>query len=96
MVSEPFLDVPPQGDMVTAYDLAQTKLYLRLFDAAADKSATWQEVVRILFGIDPVAEPARARQIYDSHLARARWMSEVGYRQLAGAERYKCASGQSG
>ena len=25
----------------------------------------------------------RARRIHDSHLARARWMTEHGYRQLA-------------
>ncbi|CAN0593915.1 unnamed protein product, partial [Laminaria digitata] len=26
--------------------------------------------------------PDRARHIYDTHLARARWMTEHGYRQL--------------
>ncbi|HHX91732.1 MAG TPA: DUF2285 domain-containing protein, partial [Paracoccus sp.] len=36
----------------------------------------------VLFGIDPVQEPERARQVHDSHLARARWMTQSGYRQL--------------
>jgi hypothetical protein len=37
----------------------------------------------ILFGIDPAAEPERARRVHDSHLDRARWMTQHGYRELA-------------
>ena len=57
-------------------------LYLRLLDSARD-GACWQEVVQILFGLDPENDPERCRRIHDTHLARARWMSEQGYRQLA-------------
>jgi hypothetical protein len=57
------------------------KLYLRLLDADAD-GADWREAVPILFGIDPDQEPERARLIHNTHLARARWMTERGYRQL--------------
>jgi hypothetical protein len=32
--------------------------------------------------IDAEHEPDRARRAYDSHLARARWMSGSGYKQL--------------
>ncbi len=51
-------------------------------DQAPDEPCVtdWCEAVRIIFGIDPVAEPERARLVYDSHLARARWMTEIGYR----------------
>ena len=35
-----------------------------------------------ILGIDPASEPDRARQALDSHLARARWTTEVGYREL--------------
>jgi hypothetical protein len=38
----------------------------------------------VIFGIDPEPEPERAKIIHESHLARARWMSAVGYRQLLG------------
>jgi hypothetical protein len=38
--------------------------------------------VQIIFGLDPDREPARARSVHDSHLARARWMSRTGYRDL--------------
>ncbi len=42
-----------------------------------------EEAVSILFGINPTAEPERARRVHDSHLARAKWMSQHGYRELA-------------
>ena len=77
----PISDVAPQGDSLTEYDHAHMTLYLRLFDAA-ESGATLQEICQILFGIDAEKEPDRARIIYDSHLARARWMTEHGYRKL--------------
>lgn len=74
-------DSPPQTDRVNAYDEAHFATYLRLLDAA-EEGADWREVVEIVFGLDPNAEPDRARRIHDSHLARARWMTEKGYRHL--------------
>jgi hypothetical protein len=35
-----------------------------------------------VLGIDPANEPARAKQALDSHLRRAHWMTEHGYRHL--------------
>lgn len=84
-----FHDQAPDGVWLTEYDLAHLRAYVRLLDAAADRSATWQEAARIIFAIDPDAEPDRARCIYDSHLARAQWMTQCGYRQLAAFERDK-------
>jgi len=77
----PISDLAPQGDDLTDYDHAHMTLYLRLFDAA-ESGASLQEVSQILFGLDADKEPERARKIYDSHLARARWMTEHGYRKL--------------
>jgi hypothetical protein len=37
-------------------------------------------MAQIVLGIDPVVEPERARHALASHLRRARWMTEVGYR----------------
>ena len=34
--------------------------------------------------LDTAAEPERARAMHESHLARARWMTEVGYAYLLG------------
>ena len=77
----PFDDIAPVSGELTEYDRAHIKLYMRLLDADAD-GAEWTEAVNILFGIDPALEPVRARQVHDSHLARARWMTQSGYRQL--------------
>lgn len=78
---DPFDDEAPADDALTDYDRAHVKLYARLLDATAD-GADWSEVVEVLFGIDPALEPDRARRVYESHLARARWMSATGYRHL--------------
>ena len=77
-----FLDEPPSSDHLTAYDREHMKLYLRLLDASRD-GADWREAVRILFGLDPDANPNRCRRMHESHLARALWMTEHGYRELA-------------
>ncbi|MER9713297.1 DUF2285 domain-containing protein [Mesorhizobium sp. M0174] len=78
---EPFEETAPTGDELTDYDRSHVKLYMRLFDADAD-GADWREVVKVLFGIDPTKDSQRARSVYDSHLARARWMTRTGYRYL--------------
>ena len=59
---------------LTAYDYEHLVTYLRVLDAEADE-ADWTEVARIVLHIDPANEPARARHAWESHLARARWMS---------------------
>lgn len=74
-------DGPPLTERVNAYDEAHFATYLRLLDADAE-GADWREATRIIFGIDVDADPVWARRIHDTHLARARWMTEVGYRHL--------------
>ena len=81
MSNERLLDEPPDAPTVTDYDLAQTITYLRLLDADAD-GADWQEVARIVLELDPAENPNRVRHVHASHLARARWMTEHGYRDL--------------
>lgn len=78
---ELFEDMPPEGLELTNYDRSHIKLYARLLDSVAD-GAEWREAVGILFGIDADREPERARRVYDSHLARARWMASTGYKYL--------------
>ncbi|MEI2805263.1 MULTISPECIES: DNA -binding domain-containing protein [Paracoccaceae] len=78
-----FDELAPTSEDITDYDRRHIKLYMRLLDATAD-GAAWTEAVEVLFGIDPVREPDRARRVHDSHLARARWMTQSGYRQLLG------------
>ncbi|HRN83179.1 MAG TPA: DUF2285 domain-containing protein [Pseudolabrys sp.] len=76
-----FKDSPPLTDRVNAYDEAHLATYLRLLDAA-EEGADWREVVKLVFGLDAEADPQRAKHMHDSHLARARWMTEHGYRHL--------------
>lgn len=81
MAKADFLDEPPKSERLTDYDRAHFVTYLRLLDAEAD-AAHWREVVRVVFGLDPDKQPERAMRVHDTHLARARWMTENGYRDL--------------
>jgi len=81
MTQTDFLDSPQDSAELTDYDRAHMKDYMRVLDAATD-GADWREAVAVIFGIDVDADPERARRVHDSHLARARWMTEKGYRQL--------------
>ncbi|HEY8031420.1 MAG TPA: DUF2285 domain-containing protein [Methylocella sp.] len=74
-------DTPPTAGTLTAYDEEHLITYLRLLDADAE-GADWAEVARIVLQIDPSQEPARARRAFESHLARAKWMTTHGYRHL--------------
>lgn len=79
--TQTFLEEPPFSETLTSYDREHMKLYMRLLDAERD-GADWREAVHILFGLDPDRDPKRCRLIHNAHLARARWMTEHGYREL--------------
>jgi hypothetical protein len=74
-------DSPPASPELTDYDREHLAIYLRLLDAA-EAGADWREVARVVLGLHPDVDPSGARSAHDSHLARARWMTEQGYRQL--------------
>ncbi len=74
-------DAAPTAATLTGYDEEHVITYLRLLDADAE-GADWAEVARIVLHIDPVREPARARRAFESHLARAKWMTDHGYQHL--------------
>jgi hypothetical protein len=77
----PVADSAPTDAVLTAYDEQHLVTYLRLLDAEAE-AADWREVARIVLHIDPDNEPDRAHRTWETHLARARWMTEHGYRHL--------------
>ena len=79
----PLADAPPQSDRVTPYDRAHHKVYIRLLDAET-QGLDWREAATAILGLDPVAAPDHARDVHAAHLARARWMTTTGYRDLAG------------
>jgi Uncharacterized conserved protein (DUF2285) len=74
-------DTAPDEPFLTGYDEQYLVLYLRLLDADAE-GADWRDVVKVVLEIDPNKEPQRARRVWESHLARARWMTTNGYRHL--------------
>ncbi len=77
----PVDDIAPTEAVLTGYDEQHLVTYLRLLDAAAE-SADWREVARIVLHIDPDKEPERARRAWETHIARAEWLTKSGYRHL--------------
>lgn len=73
--------VAPSDTALTGYDRAHAITYLRLLDAEAE-GVDWREVSRIVLGCDPDGDPDCSRKTYDTHLARARWMTTNGYEHL--------------
>lgn len=82
MSRESIAEAPPADEHVTEYDRLHTKTYLRLLDAAA-AGADWRSVASVVLGLDPDVDADHAQRVHDAHLARARWMMTVGYRDIA-------------
>lgn len=71
----------PWSETITDYDECHLIVYLRLLDAVA-AGVSDEAMSRIVLGIDPAREPERSSKALASHLRRARWMTEKGYRHL--------------
>ena len=74
-------DTALTASVLTPYDQEHLVTYLRLLDVDAE-GADWREGARVVLHLDPGREPDRARQAFESHLRRAKWMTNHGYRQL--------------
>ncbi|HEV2561174.1 MAG TPA: DUF2285 domain-containing protein [Rhizomicrobium sp.] len=74
-------DEAPMVPGLTDYDYTMLICYLRLLDAETAK-ADWRDVARIVLKVDPNKEYSRAKRMYDTHMKRAHWMTEHGYRHL--------------
>ncbi len=74
-------DEVPWSDKLTDYDEQHLIVYLRLLDARA-AGANDVDISRIVLKIDPAQEPERAKAALETHLSRARWMTEHGFRDL--------------
>ena len=85
MTEAPILDRPPFTERMNAYDEQLLSVYLRLL-MAEEEGADWREVASVLLRVDATKDTERAKSVYDSHLARARWMTEAGYRDLLKAK----------
>lgn len=81
----PITETAPDVEALTAYDISHLVTYLRLLDAD-DEGADWEEVARIVLGLDPVSDEAGAKRTWVSHLVRARWMAEEGHHLLSSVD----------
>ncbi|WP_338834184.1 DUF2285 domain-containing protein [Bradyrhizobium septentrionale] len=70
-------DSAPNEPTLTAYDEQHVVTYIRLLQAEGE-GADWREVARVVLHIDPEREPDRAQTAYQSHLVRAKWLTEQG------------------
>lgn len=77
----PLADEVPWSPKLTEYDETHFLVYLRLLDARS-KGASDEDMVKIIVETDPSKTPEKASQSMKSHLERARWMTEEGYRGL--------------
>lgn len=68
----------PTAPVLTDYDWAHIKLYLRLIDAER-AGATPAEVIPVLFGTDLEPTSPEAVRQHRSHLDRAHWLVAGGY-----------------
>ena len=81
MIQAAIRERAPAGEPLTDYDREHAILYLRLLDAEA-AGADWRDVAQVVFGIDPAGDEARAQTMYATHLARAKWVRDGGYKDL--------------
>ncbi len=71
----------PWAEALTPYDEAHLGTYLRLLDAAKD-GASDEAMCRQILNIPADTAEANSSEILESHLKRARWMCEMGYKDL--------------
>jgi type VI secretion system activator RovC-like protein len=74
-------DIAPSNSALTVYDEEHLITYLRLLDADVN-GADWRDVARIVLHLDPEHDSDRAWRAFESHLSRAKWMTEHGCRHL--------------
>ena len=80
------LPMPTDSAELTDYDRANFTTYISLLDAVTAR-VDWRNATATLFGVDAAVDEHAAKQVYDANLARARWMTIVGYRLLLASPR---------
>jgi len=73
---------PWVSDHLTDHDWAHFKTYLRVLDGVAD-GADPAEIARVVLGADMDRDPEHGYRLLEAYHARAVWMTEHGYRELA-------------
>ena len=78
--------LPIESAELTNYDRANVVAYIKLLDAVAE-GVDWRAATTSIFGVDAGTDESLARQVFDANLARARWMTRVGYRLMLASPR---------
>ena len=60
-------------------------VYLRLLDADRE-GADWREAALLVLHRDAKVDEGSARRCWETHLKRAEWMTEIGYKDLLPAK----------
>jgi hypothetical protein len=76
-------DLAPAGDVITDVDRERAGLYLALLDSALE-GLDWRALGMRHFRWAGGTDEAHVRDVVESHLRRAIWMRDVGYRGLLG------------
>lgn len=71
----------PWSDSLTDYDRTHLSVYLCLLKMKKAEETDEAMCITAL-GLDVRLEPARSTELLAQHLARARWMTETGYKYL--------------
>ncbi len=87
----PVADAAPMAPLLTDYDRRHLITYLMLLDAVKD-GIDRDAIIREVLQIDPASDRRRAAQAFESHLARAQWMTKQGYRHLLDGARTRKSS----
>jgi hypothetical protein len=80
MALRPITTLAPTGQ-IERYDRDHATVYLRLLDAEA-AGARWREAAKVVLGLGADVDDVLARRIHQSHLARAHWLVDGGYKHL--------------
>lgn len=75
------VEVPPDAATLTDVDRLYATLYIRLLDADA-VGVDWKTASRQILNLDPTDNDEHAKSVFDRFLARAKWMTQVGYALL--------------
>ncbi len=71
----------PSDDVITKYDRMHFQQYVKLLDALA-AGKDFDEMCECILKIDPTKDRAKAHRTLESHIKRARWISDKGFRQI--------------
>lgn len=79
------IEVPPDAATLTDFDRMYATIYIRLLDADA-AGVDWKTASRQILNLDHTDNDEHAKSVFDRFLARAKWMTQVGYALLLKAD----------